>query len=328
MEYEFYDYMDFDEEHNRNVREFYVKFFDSAQNILELACGRGEFLQILKERGKNVIGVDIEIEMVSHARSKGLDVIKDDAFAFLKNAKSKYDGIFISHFIEHLDPEQVVELLHLCKSVLSDGGILVVTAPNPGCISTTLHEFWRDPTHVRMYDLPLVEFFLHQAGFEVTASGLNPKNWAGPPIDLSVLDLRPIKPVEKNSLLSLTTGEESTQNTSDSGESGAKDSDSSDQKSNFTRKKLRDRLVKFIGNNKFSQVLGREINQKLEEIDQNVSHKLDILSQNLEMINFKLNLLSHNLEIVNHNSRVVSENFREVVSDLYSPNELYAVGKK
>lgn len=196
MEFELYQFMDFSREDNRKARAFYSKFFDDAHKILEIACGRGEFLEVMQAAGKDITGVDSEPEMIAEVRKLGLKAIQADAFEFLANTKEKYDGIFSAHFIEHLDSGAALKLLELCKSRLVTGGVLVVAAPNPGCVTTTTHEFWRDPTHVRMYDLPLVEFMMHEAGLEVIEGGLNPENWSGPPFDEKTLTAIPLPAAE------------------------------------------------------------------------------------------------------------------------------------
>jgi hypothetical protein len=65
--------------------------------------------------------------------------------------------------------------------VLAPGGRFVAVTPNPACYAVLSHDFWRDPTHVRFYDLPLLEFLCRQAGLEVEATGTNPANHPGPP---------------------------------------------------------------------------------------------------------------------------------------------------
>jgi hypothetical protein len=57
----------------------------------------------------------------------------------------------------------------------------VAVTPNPACYAVLSHDFWRDPTHVRFYDLPLLEFLCRQAGLTVESTGTNPANHPGPP---------------------------------------------------------------------------------------------------------------------------------------------------
>jgi SAM-dependent methyltransferase len=121
--------------------------------------------------------------MAEAARAKGLDVVVGDAIAFLNGepAPGPYHGVFCAHFLEHLTPDQAAELLAGVRRVLAPGGRFVAVTPNPACYAVLSHDFWRDPTHVRFYDLPLLEFLCRQAGLTVESTGTNPANHPGPP---------------------------------------------------------------------------------------------------------------------------------------------------
>ena len=183
LESDYYSYMDFDPEHTREVLRHYVPMFEDKSPVLELGCGRGEFLGLLDEKGIKAEGVDSDDGMVEAAKSRGLDVVGGDAIAFLSGepAPGPYQGVFCAHFVEHLTPDQVRELLAGVRRVLAPGGRFVAVTPNPACYAVLSHDFWRDPTHVRFYDLPLLEFLCRQAGLEVEATGTNPANHPGPP---------------------------------------------------------------------------------------------------------------------------------------------------
>jgi SAM-dependent methyltransferase len=157
--------------------------FEDKSPVLELGSGRGEFLALLDEKGIKAEGVDSDDGMAQAARAKGLDVVAGDAIAFLHSepAPGPYPGVFCAHFIEHLTPDQVGELFAGVRRVLAPGGRFVAVTPNPACYAVLSHDFWRDPTHVRFYDLPLLEFLCRQAGLEVESSGTNPANHPGPP---------------------------------------------------------------------------------------------------------------------------------------------------
>jgi SAM-dependent methyltransferase len=195
LESQYYAHMGFDPEHRRDVLRFYVPMFEEPRDgageradgkhgpVLELGCGRGEFLALLREVGIEGRGVDLDAGMVELARADGIDVVHADAIEYLHSdpAPGPYQGVFCAHFLEHLMPQQVASLLDGVRRVLAPGGRFVAVTPNPACYAVLSHDFWWDPTHVRFYDRPLVEFFCRQAGFEVESSGTNPANHPGPP---------------------------------------------------------------------------------------------------------------------------------------------------
>jgi SAM-dependent methyltransferase len=183
LESDYYSYMAFDPAHTREVLAHYVPMFAGRGPVLELGCGRGEFLELLEAAGTAAQGVDSDEGMVEKARADGLDVLLGDAVEHLHAdpPPGPFGGVFCAHLVEHLGPEQVTRLLAGVRRALAPGGRLVVVTPNPACYAVLTHDFWRDPTHVRFYDLPLLEFLCRQAGLEVEASGTNPANHPGPP---------------------------------------------------------------------------------------------------------------------------------------------------
>jgi SAM-dependent methyltransferase len=191
-EFDFFEHMGFDSARLREGRAYYVPMFDGCDEVVDVACGRGEFLEAL---GRGV-GVDVEEAMVRVAREAGLSVELDDAFDYLAARSASFDGVFSAHFIEHLTYERAAELLRRSYSALRPGGVLVVATPNAASIPTLQRHFWWDATHVRMYDPELLTFMLKQAGFEQLEVGVNPRNDPGYPIDVEQLELPPIDPIE------------------------------------------------------------------------------------------------------------------------------------
>ena len=190
VESDYYSYMGFDPAHTREVLAHYVPLFEGKAPVLELGFGRGEFLGLLAAAGIEAKGVDSDEGMVEKARVEGLDVVCADAVAFLHAdpPPGSFRGVFCAHFVEHLTPEQVRELLAGVRRVLAPGGRFVAVTPNPACYAVLSHDFWRDPTHVRFYDLPLLEFLCRQAGLEVERTGTNPANHPGPPPEFLARD--------------------------------------------------------------------------------------------------------------------------------------------
>jgi SAM-dependent methyltransferase len=185
LESEYYAHMDFDPhgQHAREVQGFYVEMFGDMNPVLDLGCGRGEFMALLEEASIKARGVDADEGMAERARARGFDVALADAVEYLhaNPAPGPFQGVFCAHVVEHLTPDQVVRLLAGVRRVLEPGGKFIAATPNPACYAVLTHDFWRDPTHVRFYDGPLLEFLCRQAGLEVEEVGPNPHNHPGPP---------------------------------------------------------------------------------------------------------------------------------------------------
>jgi SAM-dependent methyltransferase len=184
VESDYYTFMHFDADNARRVLRFYTQFFPSGP-VLELACGPGVFLSLLREDDVPASGVDIDDGMVRTAREAGHEVVLDDAVAHLRSLPDcSLRGLFAAHFLEHLTAPVVQTVYDEAHRVLEPGGMFVVAVPNAACMSVLGYDFWRDPTHVRFYDPLVLQFFARQAGFAITASGGNPFNHPGPPPDL------------------------------------------------------------------------------------------------------------------------------------------------
>lgn len=164
-----------DEKFVHNLQKKYVKYFKKGP-VIDLGCGRGIFLQILKEHKLDGIGVDNSNLAFEYLRNRGFKIYQDDALKFLKNfvkERKTSSGIFCSHFIEHLPPEDAKELLQLCFDALEPGGILIVITPNPKDLRVMTDIFWLDQTHVRPYPLDLLKVMFTRTGFKIKDFGID-----------------------------------------------------------------------------------------------------------------------------------------------------------
>jgi SAM-dependent methyltransferase len=181
LESDYYAFMGYGGDHSRAGLAHYVRFFRSGP-VLELACGRGELLGLLRGAGLRVSGVDIDEGMVALAREDGHDVVLGDAVTHLEaQPAGGLGGVFCAHFLEHLEPAGVRRVYAAAARALRPGGVFVAAVPSAASLSVLRYDFWRDPTHVRFYDPMLLAFFADQAGLVVTESGGNPYNDPGPP---------------------------------------------------------------------------------------------------------------------------------------------------
>src|SRR5205807_3446929 len=113
-------------------------------------CGRGEFLETMRDAGVAARGIDLSEESVAICQSKGLAAETADLFEYLANLpESSLDGIFCSQVVEHLPPERLPEMIRLCASRLTRGGAIAIETPNPECLAIFPTHFYLDPPHTR-----------------------------------------------------------------------------------------------------------------------------------------------------------------------------------
>jgi SAM-dependent methyltransferase len=157
----------------------YVRVFPPAARVLDLGCGEGVFLQLLRESGRGGLGVDNHPADVARARARGLEVVEQDALAYLGAAHEVFDGVFCAHLIEHLAPADAVRLLEGARDALRPGGRMVVITPDPRDLEVLAERFWLDLTHVRPYPLALLVPLLAALGFAVLEHGNDPRSARG-----------------------------------------------------------------------------------------------------------------------------------------------------
>jgi SAM-dependent methyltransferase len=136
--------------------------------VIDIGFGRGEFLEMLGELGVRARGVEVDPNLVSTARGRGLDVAVGAGLEHLATLPDEsLGGIVMIQVIEHLSPQQVVDSVKLCYEKLRPGGKLVIETVNPASLYIYARAFWVDPDHVRPVHGAFLEFLLQQAGFAV-----------------------------------------------------------------------------------------------------------------------------------------------------------------
>ena len=146
----------------------YVDCFPDVGPIADLGCGRGEFLQVVRERGLRAYGVEVDAESARACRALGLDVREQDLFEHLQGLpEATLGGVFCSQVVEHLPPDVIPTLMRHVERALVPGGMAVFETPNPATFATHVHSFWRDPTHVRPVPEPALSFAARTAGLLV-----------------------------------------------------------------------------------------------------------------------------------------------------------------
>jgi O-antigen chain-terminating methyltransferase len=134
--------------------------------LLDIGCGRGEWLNILKDSNIPATGIDTNAASVQECLAQGLNVSHADAISYLSDAKEKSLGaITLFQVLEHLPFPTMVHLLRLALRALVPGGVLIAEVPNSETLSVGASTFWIDPTHERPLFPGLLEFLATEVGY-------------------------------------------------------------------------------------------------------------------------------------------------------------------
>jgi 2-polyprenyl-3-methyl-5-hydroxy-6-metoxy-1,4-benzoquinol methylase len=145
----------------------YLPLFRGASDVLDVGCGRGEFLTLLREQGVSARGIDLNAAMVETSREKGLDVDEADALTYLRaQADGSLGGLFAAQVIEHLDPSYLTQFLDAAFDKLRPGSHIVLETINPGCWFAFFESYIRDVTHVRPVHPDTLKYLLVATGFQ------------------------------------------------------------------------------------------------------------------------------------------------------------------
>ena len=147
-------------------QRFYLDFLrDLPGPVLDVGCGRGEFLGLLRAAGIEAGGIESNPVSVEVARHAGHAVETGDAFALLaRRPAGKLGAVVAFQVVEHWSPEAIFRFLQEARRVLAPGGVLIAETVNADSLSA-LRAFWLDPTHVRPVPAEALRFLAEAAGF-------------------------------------------------------------------------------------------------------------------------------------------------------------------
>ncbi len=149
--------------------ETYVPLFVGQADVLDVGCGRGEFLDLLAARGIAARGIDLNHEMAENCRARGLDVTEADAVGYLSALPdASLGGIFSAQVVEHLQPGYLLRFLELAFHKLRPGGRLVLETLNPACWVAFFESYIRDITHVWPLHPETLRYLVVASGFTKT----------------------------------------------------------------------------------------------------------------------------------------------------------------
>ena len=150
----------------RDAVRFVESLKDGEAPLLDLGCGRGEWLEVLRERSIPAFGVDSNLAMVEEATGHGLDVRLGDLLDYLEAVQpGTLGGVSGFHVAEHLPPPLLPRLVAAAFRALAPGGILVMETPNPTNLAVGSGSFYLDPTHLRPVHPLFFQFLAQHLGF-------------------------------------------------------------------------------------------------------------------------------------------------------------------
>lgn len=174
-------YREFEERHRgsreliRSRFEIYLPFVIQCRDlqkkakVIDLGCGRGEWIEMLAQLGMETEGVDLDDGMLEACRELKLNVVKADIFDYLKRIKSESVSIVSAfHVVEHIPFDLLYKVIKEIFRVLVPGGLLVFETPNSENITVGTSSFYMDPTHQKPVPSALLSFVVEYAGFERT----------------------------------------------------------------------------------------------------------------------------------------------------------------
>jgi SAM-dependent methyltransferase len=159
----------------RERQRIYVDDFREAAPVLDIGCGRGELLGLLRDAGIEAHGIDPDADMVSFARGEGLAVEQAEAVSYLESLDdASLGGIFMGQVVEHLPAPTLLRTLELAAQKLRPGGLLAAETINP-LSPLALRNYFADLTHAQPLVPDTLALLARQAGFaSVETRFLNP----------------------------------------------------------------------------------------------------------------------------------------------------------
>lgn len=150
----------------RARQQEYLQYFEGAADVLDVGCGRGEFLNLLRERRIPARGVDVNAEMVERCRERGVEASRADALSHVAALPDgSLGGLFAAQVVEHLDAGYLVRLLEQAYRTLRPGSRVVLETINPASWVAFFSAYLRDVTHRQPLHPDTLSYLLRASGF-------------------------------------------------------------------------------------------------------------------------------------------------------------------
>jgi SAM-dependent methyltransferase len=154
------------EEIRRRLTDYLPIFSGAPGYVLDIGCGRGELLELLREAGIGARGIDANERMVSVCRERGLQVDQADALEYLRaQPDASLGGLVAIQVVEHLQPDYLMAFLEAAYHALRHGAPLVLETINAACWMAFFETYVRDLTHARPLHPDTLRFLVEASGF-------------------------------------------------------------------------------------------------------------------------------------------------------------------
>jgi SAM-dependent methyltransferase len=147
----------------------YLPWVDTDHLAIDLGCGRGEWLTLLRDHHIPAIGIDNSPRMVKNCENLKLKVSQIDVLDYLGTLANDSVGTVTGfHIVEHLPFDQVIQLFAETLRVLKPGGVAIFETPNPENVLVGSCNFYIDPTHRNPLPSNMMQFLALEVGFAQT----------------------------------------------------------------------------------------------------------------------------------------------------------------
>jgi len=168
-----FDYFAFEDRYRgdeiliRQRQKEYLEYFGGRENVLDVGCGRGEFLELLRDKNISAKGVELGTDQYLLCKEKGLDVVQQDLFTYLESLPDEsLGGLFSAQVIEHLTASDQLRYVTLAYRKTKSGSPVIFETINAQCVWAVMRNFFLDPTHVRPVHPETLKFAMESAHFK------------------------------------------------------------------------------------------------------------------------------------------------------------------